>query len=407
MIQDIAIIESPEVEKQVLACIMMDIDLFHLHTIKKEYFVEYRTLFVKMKRMIKDDRFDIVLLAEENKDLEVYDVSTSVITISNFVLLLDRLKHLHMSREIELHSRKLNNLSKEIKSKSSYQKEIEHLQDLLVDTQEKDINWQWRIPSLSDDILDDEITSDSVFCGLYQIESTLTFKKWQLVTIGARPSVGKSAVMLNMLMNMYHAGINACFISLEMTEKEMLKRMLSITTQIPYYLIDKKKLSAIQKMELLEAVDSIKQTNINIISDSMDITKLESLIRIQSKRDGKTVFFLDYLQLIKTSWKRDWTSIWEITRTLKQLAINLEVLIIIWSQLSRWIENRIDQRPKLSDLRESWDIEQDSDIVIMLSREKEDVPEDMIIHVVKNRNWSLLEAEIIPFIPQTMTLKND
>lgn len=85
----------------------------------------------------------------------------------------------------------------------------------------------------------------------------------------------------------------------------------------------------------------------------MDIIKLEANIRVLSKRDGFDMFFIDYLQLIKITGKRDRTSIGEITKKLKQLALELQVVIVIGSQLSRDIEKRRDSTPKLSDLRES------------------------------------------------------
>jgi dnaB helicase len=99
--------------------------------------------------------------------------------------------------------------------------------------------------------------------------------------------------------------------------------------------------------------------------------------------------YIDYLQIFDIKGDNRNLEIGKITRTLKKLAKDLQISIILLSQLNRAVETRALQEPKLSDLRDSGSIEQDADIVLMLDRDLEYYPETMKVYIRKNRNGSL------------------
>ena len=219
-----------------------------------------------------------------------------------------------------------------------------------------------------------------------------------LVFIGARPSIGKTAFALNLALRMgknSHGAISV--FSMEMGGDAICYRMMAGLSQINND--DFKNGNAYKNQsKKLYALDEItKKYNIYVNDKSNNtVAKIKKNILELRKEHGLKAVVIDYLQLIKGS--RKFTNkneeISEISRDLKNLAMELNVPIIVLSQLSRDIEKRDNKRPRMSDLRDSGSIEQDADIIMMLSRDDyQDVSSQDVsiinVDVLKDRDGSI------------------
>jgi replicative DNA helicase len=212
------------------------------------------------------------------------------------------------------------------------------------------------------------------------------FTKGDLIVLGARPSVGKTSLALAMAFNIAKRGHPTLIFSLEMDVKQIVSRFIAMNSR--------RDLLALRTGNVFDtdAADALAGVPI-LIDDTpgLSIMELRTKARRASTNDRLEVIIVDYIQLMRTDGSEEnrVQEIAKITRNLKSLARELNVVIIGLSQLSRAAGDS-GLEPKLSTLRESGGIEQDSDIVVMLWRDKEDtVPgAPRLIHgsVAKNRN---------------------
>ena len=242
-----------------------------------------------------------------------------------------------------------------------------------------------------------------------------------LIIIAGRPSMGKTAFALNVLLEFceYNKDLNALFFSLEMPPQQLFFRLVAMQSEIP---ISKLKYENVfDDNEIAEkyglGLSKIASKNINLAdTSSLTLFELKKMAYKQRDNQGLDLIVIDYLQLITGDNKHiglnKQQEVSEISRGLKQLARELNIPIIALSQLSRSVESRSDKRPMLSDLRESGAIEQDADIVIFLYRDEYYNPNSSDlglaeIIVAKNRNGGLgtvkmkFEKELTKFINYT------
>lgn len=198
-----------------------------------------------------------------------------------------------------------------------------------------------------------------------------------LIILGARPSVGKSSLGLDLVK---HASIKekipVGIFSLEMSKEEIIDRLICSQAEVDLWKLRTGRLSSIGENDdfsrIGHAMGVLSEAPI-FIDDTPGINVMEMRTmarRLQSER-GLGLIIVDYLQLMEGRGKTDnrVQEVSEISRSLKGLARELNVPVVALSQLSRGIESRTDQRPKLSDLRESGSIEQDADVVLFIYRE--------------------------------------
>ena len=198
-----------------------------------------------------------------------------------------------------------------------------------------------------------------------------------LVILAARPSIGKTALALNIASRASQLGTSVAFFSLEMSASQLIQRVLAIETKI-----DSKKIQTGQGLTAKDWNNLIKTSNtISSLDLWIDDTPSASILEVRAKarrqlrnvEPEKGLVIVDYLQLMQpqnTRTESRQVEIAEISRGLKILAKELNMPIIALSQLSRAVEGRKDKRPILSDLRESGAIEQDADVVMFLDRSK-------------------------------------
>lgn len=193
------------------------------------------------------------------------------------------------------------------------------------------------------------------------------------VLIAARPSMGKTAFVLNVAENVaIKQGITTAIFSLEMSNVQLVNRMLSLESAVDADKLRKGRLDASDWGKLVEGADSIGKSQL-IIDDTpgISIAELRSKCRKYKMEHDLGLVIIDYLQLMSGSTRTEsrQQEISDISRSLKALARELNVPVVTLSQLSRAVEQRPDHRPMLSDLRESGAIEQDADVVMFLYRD--------------------------------------
>jgi len=206
-------------------------------------------------------------------------------------------------------------------------------------------------------------------------EKTSGFGKGDLVIIAARPSMGKTALVLNMALKALERGEGVAFFSLEMPAEQLMLRMLSAKTSIPLQALRVGNLQDDEWSRLSSAVDDISRKKF-FVDDAgfATIHHVRSKLRkLKAQHPEISLAIIDYLQLMSGESKFGSSAgrqqeISEISRGLKQLARELDIPIIALSQLNRSLESRENKRPMLSDLRESGAIEQDADIILFVYR---------------------------------------
>lgn len=236
-----------------------------------------------------------------------------------------------------------------------------------------------------------------------------------LVLIAARPSMGKTAFVLNMVQHIAMKKELPCMIfSLEMSSEQLVQRMLAMETGIDSQKLRTGNLTDNDWDPLIRGVVDVSDSKI-IIDDTPGISvgELRSKCRKVKLEKGLSIVIIDYLQLMTGSSKRSENrqqEISEISRSLKALAREMEAPVVALSQLSRACETRPDHRPMLSDLRESGAIEQDADIVMFLYRDDyyhkdTEHPNEAEVIIAKQRNGPIGTVNLM-WKPETTRFVN-
>lgn len=232
---------------------------------------------------------------------------------------------------------------------------------------------------------------------------TSGFQRSDLIIVAARPSVGKTAFALNIAQNVsVREKETVAIFSLEMGASQLVQRMICAEANVDAGRIRTGYLESDDWEKLTMAIGSLSEANIYIDdSPSVTVADIRAKCRRLKKEKGLGMILIDYLQLIHGRGKGDnrQQEVSEISRTLKQIARELDVPVIALSQLSRGVEQRQDKRPMMSDLRESGSIEQDADIVAFLYRDdyydKESEKKNIIeIIIAKQRNGPVGTVEL-------------
>lgn len=199
------------------------------------------------------------------------------------------------------------------------------------------------------------------------------FQPSDLILVAARPSMGKTAFVLNIAQYMaFHNDVTTAIFSLEMSKEQLVNRLLALESKVDSQNIRTGNLEDEEWAKLIEGANIIGKSHL-IIDDKpgISISELRSKCRKYKMEHNLGIIFIDYLQLMTGSGRSEsrQQEISEISRSLKALARELNVPVVALSQLSRAVEQRPDHRPMLSDLRESGAIEQDADVVMFIYRD--------------------------------------
>jgi replicative DNA helicase len=372
-----------EAEIAVLGSILQEGYLFKELQVKEQHFYlpEHIQIFRAMQQVDKNDQeIDFVTVATVMADniQEVGGVSylsdlansvPSTASINHYErLMLDS----YVVRESQKHSLKFYN-----------EPGREDLGDLIKNLQQLDQLGMRKAEKTKNDYLT-EIASDmmeanpnmtSGFKTSFDDLDRMTggLQKQDLIIVAARPSVGKTAFALNIGSGHCSNGGTTHLFSLEMGTKALLQRLIAAEASV-----DSQKWRSMQFNEqdysnALNAIGVLSQWDIEIHEKVNTVTEIRAELRkaVKDNPDGNHLAVIDYLQLITPTGKHDRRDleVGAMTRELKLLAIELDIPIILLSQLSRGVEQRQDKRPMMSDLRESGNIEQDADVIAFLYRD--------------------------------------
>ena len=251
--------------------------------------------------------------------------------------------------------------------------------------------------------------------GFYDLDfKTSGMQPADLVLIAARPSMGKTAFVLNIAQHVaFRLNETVAIFSLEMSKEQLVNRMFSLESNVDAQNLRNGTLSDMEWEKLIESAGVIGKSNL-IIDDTagISISEMRSKCRKFKLEHNLKMIIIDYLQLMSGSGRSEsrQQEISEISRSLKSLARELNVPVLALSQLSRAVEQRPDKRPMMSDLRESGAIEQDADVIMFIYRddyynkdsEKKGISE---IIIGKQRNGPIGTVELV-WLPEYTKFAN-
>ena len=402
-----------EVEEAIIGALFLDGELIKECTLVPEHFYspQLRKIYMLMGQLAQKGKpIDVVSVAEEAGPDHFFEIggggylpslADSVPSTANFKHYQEIVKKYAHKRDTVLIANKIRKATQDGNLDGIIREGIQDLQkveDGLSDENLGDIK-----EGLIDLYLDCEKDLGEISgipSGFKELDGlTGGFQESDLVVIGARPSVGKTAFALNIALQAAQEDVSIIF-SLEMSKKQLLKRAVgqmsyvsSVKLRNPNRLFDEKDWHGLQ-----QALGIISKMGLHIYDQGgMDVPYIWSHVRKLRQHYGKEkrmLVIIDYLQLImgdpRLKGNRQ-AEISEISRALKQMAKELNVVVIALSQLSRAVESRQDKRPMLSDLRDSGQIEQDSDVIAFLYRDdyydRESKEKDRIeVILAKQRN---------------------
>ena len=418
---------SDEAERAVIGSMLMDADAIvtasEMITSDDFYQRQYGILFDVMTELYGEDKpVDLVTLQERLKNKDVPPELTSVEFISgilNDVPTSANIKHYAETVAEKALLRRMIRANEEIANTCYLGKEP--VDQILEETEKKIFDLLQKKSSddfvpIRDVVLSviDKIelaakhkgTVTGLATGFYDLDyKTSGFQPSDLILVAARPSMGKTAFVLNLAQ--YIAVKNkvpTAIFSLEMSKDQLVNRLLSMESKVDSQLIRTGNLSANDWEKLIESAGDISKAPL-IIDDTpgISISELRSKCRKFKLENDLGLVIIDYLQLMSGGSKRTDSrqqEISEISRSLKVLAREINAPVIALSQLSRACETRPDHRPILSDLRESGAIEQDADVVMFIYRDdyyNKDTDKKNISEIIiaKQRNGPIGTVELV------------
>jgi len=235
-------------------------------------------------------------------------------------------------------------------------------------------------------------------------DMTNGFRQGELFILGARPSMGKSALALQCALNIARNNVSVMFLSIEMSAPMVTQRLLSLMTGINSKRLQNKVMDEYERRQISSARADLLSTNMFITADNrIDVHKIRAKATRLKREHNLQIIFVDYLQMIEAKGDNRTREIGVISRGLKSIAKELNVCVVALSSLSRAVEKRDDKRPMMSDLRESGDLESDADVVAFLYRpmyyadmsQRIDLDtEEAELLVTKNRNGEVGECRL-------------
>jgi replicative DNA helicase len=215
----------------------------------------------------------------------------------------------------------------------------------------------------------------------------------ELTVIGARPSVGKTQIMIDIAENVASQGRKVLFCSVEMKLYQILERKVARELNITVEDIRRKGFNAEQAAKVSDVAGLVSEGNISYLADGTGTKDIYAAL----EASPPDIVMVDYLQILSDCWGDDESQnirTGKAMRKLKAMAKAFNVHFVVASQLNRLLELRGDKHPTMSDLRDSGNIEQDADIVWLLYRD-DDSPEVMEVKQAKNRQLGSKEAQKI------------
>ncbi len=416
---------SIEAEQSVIGAMIMDRDAVtvasEMLTVEDFYQKQYGILFEAMTELYGEGKpIDLITLQNRLKEKDVPPEISSLEFVRDMITTVPTSANVKYYAEIVSEKallRRLIKVNEEIAAACYAGKD--RVEDILEDTEKKVFQVLQRrtndefVP-IKEVVLNalDKIEAASrakgsvtgLATGFIDLDyKTSGFQPSDLILIAARPSMGKTAFVLNIAEYMaFRSNLTVAIFSLEMSKEQLVNRLFALESRVDSQILRTGNLSDNDWTSLIEAAGTIGRSNL-IIDDTpgISVSELRSKCRKFKLEHNLGIIMIDYLQLMQGSRRSEsrQQEISDISRSLKEIARELQVPVVALSQLSRAVEQRPDHRPMLSDLRESGAIEQDADVVMFLYRddyynhdtEKKDVAE---VIIAKQRNGPIGTVEL-------------
>ena len=427
---------SPEAEQSVIGSMMMDSEAImtasEILTSEDFYQRQYGILFDAMVELYNEGKaVDLVTLQDRLKEKDVPPEVASLEFVKDILDTVYTSAHIRQYATI-VHEkamlRKLIRTTEGIANTCYAGKES--MEDIFVDTEKQifDIiqqNTSGEYVPIKDVVLNvlDKIEMASktkgnvtgIPTGFIDLDyKTAGFQPSDLILVAARPSMGKTALVLNIAQHMaFREDVTVAVFSLEMSKEQLVNRLLSLESRVDSQSIRTGNLTDEDWSKLIEGAGVIGKSHL-IIDDTpgISVTELRSKCRKFKMEHNLGIIIIDYLQLMtgsKHSESRQ-QEISDISRSIKAVARELNVPVVALSQLSRAVEQRPDHRPMLSDLRESGAIEQDADVVMFIYRDdyyNKDTAKPNVAEIIiaKQRNGAIGTIELA-WLPQYTKFAN-
>lgn len=384
-------------EKMILSCLLINSEAIEitLKTISVEmfYFKNHQEIYKAISFMYKNNiRIDIVTLITFLQDngllkkvggvkvlIELLSQIPNLVYLEEYLKLLKdkyiRRSLIKLGYEIINSSYITNipseNILNELENKSFHLTNQIKTQKLMSSAEViKNIFFELKTKSLNPKLA-------GVTSGFYNLDSiTQGFQKSDLIILAGRPSMGKTALSLNVASNLIkNEKLPVLFFSLEMSKEQIMYRLLAMETNINQMRLKSGKLYQNDWIKLNKMIKIISKFPF-FIDDTFNLSIQDIRSKIKTilfEQNQLGLVIIDYIQLLQNSKLKTENRVQElsqITRSLKTIAREFNIPIIGLSQLSRNVENRVDKKPILSDLRESGSIEQDADVVLLLYKNK-------------------------------------
>lgn len=242
---------------------------------------------------------------------------------------------------------------------------------------------------------------DPIKTGWKKFDRLVQMQAEDLVIVAGRPGMGKTAFILSKALNIAKTGGKGIFFSLEMSERQIINRIMSQMSRVRLDLLkDRNTYSQLPDeaygyLNIASAKLSELDDKLSFITGNFTVNKILEICKVEKEKNGLDYIIIDYMQLLGSNVKGSrYEQITDISISLKKLAKELGIVVIALAQLSRDVEKRADRRPQQSDLRDSGQIEQDASIIIGLYRdayynENTEDPELLEVNVLKNRDGEL------------------
>ena len=427
---------SPEAEQSVIGSMIMDSEAImtasEILTSEDFYQRQYGILFDAMVELYNEGKaVDLVTLQDRLKEKDVPPEVASLEFVKDILDSVYTSAHIRQYASIVHEKAMLRRLIRTTEgiANACYAGK-ESMEDIFVDTEKQifDIiqqNTSGEYVPIKDVVLNalDKIEMASrtkgnvtgIPTGFIDLDyKTAGFQPSDLILVAARPSMGKTALVLNIAQHMaFREDVTVAVFSLEMSKEQLVNRLLSLESRVDSQSIRTGNLTDEDWSKLIEGAGVIGKSHL-IIDDTpgISVTELRSKCRKFKMEHNLGIIIIDYLQLMTGSKRSEsrQQEISDISRSLKAVARELYVRVVALSQLSRAVEQRPDHRPMLSDLRESGAIEQDADVVMFIYRDdyyNKDTAKPNVAEIIiaKQRNGAIGTIELA-WLPQYTKFAN-
>lgn len=389
-------------EKAVLACMIIDSECSLEHNILNvDDFTDnlHQKIFIGIQNLVKKEKqVDyLTLYTELNMKVDVSYLATlseSLPTTANFNYYVDQLKDVSLKR-------KLYKLADEIRDPNKTGEELTEIAEKEIFQLREETSTS-EFTKLDEIVLDvyqriEKVSSGEVEMGLKTGYNRLDdiiggLRNSEYILLGARPSIGKTALAINIAENLLTQGKTIAFFSYEMSKEQLVERLLKSMSLVETGY--KREMNIKEWTKLQKAANYLLNKNL-LIDDNPNksVSDMQSMCRKLKRQEGLDLVVIDYLQKVKSSHrgtKRE--QLEQVSNDIKNMAKMLNVPVLVVSSLSRANETRDVKIPVMSDLRETGQLEFDADVIMFLHREyyydrtNIELKRDADVVIAKNRN---------------------